>query len=101
MARRPCGMHVEDIKAALRKKYGPLSSLSKTLGYHPSTVSNVLSRPGSSIALEAKLAELLGMPPYEVWPDRYQPDGTPLSFVAPRSPIAAVPENLRRKSVAA
>jgi len=34
MAHKTCGMHIEDIKAELRKKYGPLTGISRDVDFH-------------------------------------------------------------------
>lgn len=101
MARKPCGMHPEDIKAEIRKRYGSLSSVSEQIGMGKNAISNIISRPDYSIAGEKKVAELLELDPYEVWPDRYHADGTPVSRVADRTPTRKVPADLRAKGAAA
>ncbi|WP_142849787.1 helix-turn-helix domain-containing protein [Telmatospirillum sp. J64-1] len=69
-------MHPEDIKAELRKRGGSLKSLSESWGYRSRAVISIaLRQPWPDV--EAKIAETLGKHPAEVWPDRYNPDGTP------------------------
>lgn len=101
MARKPVGMHVEDIRAALRKKFGTMAALSRHLGRHPNTVSTVISQPGHSITMEREIAKELGRDPYEIWPDRYHPDGTPLSTRAARIATAHLGADQRANEVAA
>lgn len=75
----PQGWHRERIKAALRERLGPLEHLSRTWGYHPSTISAAL-RPGTRLrAVERRIAEALGEAPHTLWPDRWTPEGEPLS----------------------
>lgn len=101
MARKPCGMHVEDIKSEIRKRFGSLSGVSKQIGLARNGISNILSQPGYSITGEQKVAKLLGREPYEIWPDRYHADGTPVSRVVDRQPTSTVPADLRQNGVAA
>lgn len=101
MARKPVGMHIEDIKAELRKQFGSLVAVSRYFGLNSNAVSTVLSQPGHSIPTERKIAKLLGRDPYEVWPDRYHADGTPVSFRVDRIPSRSADVDLRRNGVAA
>lgn len=73
------GWHHEDIKAELRKRFGSLTEVSRHLGVTRQSISNVLINPLASARLERKLAQLLHVPPYAVWPMRWRPDGTPIS----------------------
>lgn len=101
MARKPLGMHVEDIKASLRKKWGSLSALSRHLGRNSNAVTQVLATPGYSVPLEREIAKQIGREPYDVWPDRYHVDGTPVSFRADRTPTALPCAAHRQNEVAA
>lgn len=101
MARKPCGMHVEDIKSEIRKRFGSLSGVSEQIGMARNGISNILSQPGYSISGEQKVAKLLSREPYEIWPDRYHADGTPVSRVVDRQPTSSVPADLRQNGVAA
>jgi Ner family transcriptional regulator len=64
-------MHVEDIKAALRKQGWTLASIAKELDVGPSAVSHALTRQRSR-RIEQVIASKLGVPPHEVWPQRYK-----------------------------
>ena len=77
MARESKGWHAEDIKAELRKRLGPITSLSGSWGWSRTAISKVLRRPDYSPPLERRIAEALGVEPHEIWPDRWHPDGTP------------------------
>lgn len=101
MARKPVGMHIEDIKADLRKQFGTLVAVSRHFGLNPNAVSVVLSQPGHSIPTERKIADLLGRQPYEVWPDRYHADGSPVSLRVDRTPTRSDAVDLRRNGAAA
>lgn len=101
MARKPCGMPVKDIKSEIRKRFGSLSGVSDQIGMARNGISNILSQPGYSISGEQKVAKLLGREPYEIWPDRYHADGTPVSRVVDRQPTNSVPADLPQNGVAA
>lgn len=101
MARKPAGMHPEDIRAALRKKFGTMAALSRHLDRHPNTISTVISQPGHSITMEKKICELLEMTPFEVFPERYHADGTPISTRLARTSTGLRDDILRRNGVAA
>ena len=64
-------MHVEDIKAALRKQGWTLASIAKELGVGPSAVSHALTRQRSR-RVEKVIASKLGLAPREIWPQRYK-----------------------------
>ena len=67
--------HREDIKAALRKRYGTLAALSTSLGMGPMAVSQALQNDRSRV-VERRIAEALQVPLHELWPERWNPDGT-------------------------
>lgn len=64
-------MHVEDIKAALRKQGWTLASIAKELNIGPSAVSHALTRQRSR-RVEQVVARKLGLSPQEIWPQRYK-----------------------------
>lgn len=101
MARKPSGMHVEDIKAELRKKWGTLAALSRHLGKNANAVTQTLATPGYSVPTELAIAQELNRKPFEVWPDRFEHDGTPVSFRVDRIPSRSADADLRRNGVAA
>ncbi len=70
--------HVEDIKAALRKKYGSLNKLAALWGTTQPTISNTLHLANRSMRMERRISEDLNVPLHELWPDRWHPDGTPM-----------------------
>jgi Ner family transcriptional regulator len=78
MAQKRAGWHREEIKAALRKQFGPISELSTTWGLHPSAITNTLRRPLNSKRVERLIAQALQVSLHELWPDRWSPDGEPL-----------------------
>lgn len=101
MARKPLGMHVEDIKSSLRKKWGSLSALSKHLGKNQNAVTQTIATPGYSVPLEQAIADELGREPRDIWPDRYHLDGSPISFRAERTPTVLTCAAHRQNEVAA
>jgi len=73
---RPQGWHPADIVAGLRKRGWSLSRLSIHHGYKTrQALSNALRHPWPKG--ERLIAEVLGVHPQEVWPDRYGADGLP------------------------
>jgi len=75
----PKGWHREDIKAALRKRHGSLEHLSTRWGYHKSAIAIALLGKRRFATLEQRIADELQLPPHTLWPDRWTPEGTPLS----------------------
>jgi Ner family transcriptional regulator len=75
MAHDPKGMHPEDIKAALRRRYGTMRALSAIWKQHPSAISRVLLDPRYSIPTERLIAKALDKPPHEIWPERWSDNG--------------------------
>lgn len=63
-------MHYEDIKAELRKRGLTLAHVAEELQITPSAVSHTLLRQRSH-RIEALIADKIGLPLHEVWPDRY------------------------------
>jgi Ner family transcriptional regulator len=93
--------HREDIKAELRKQFGNLTTLSVSWGFHRSSISNALER-AESPRVDQRIAEALKVPLHELWPERWNRDGSRIR----RSPIGtnpspSVPASHRQKSEAA
>ena len=62
-------MHRAFIVAAIKEKGGTLTQLSIDAGLHPRTLGNALDRKypkGEKI-----IADFIGIPPQEIWPERY------------------------------
>jgi Ner family transcriptional regulator len=74
MPRKARGWHREDIKAAIRKHGITLEELSVANGLDPRACSLALLRP--HFAAELVIAEFLGRSPRELWPQRFDDDGT-------------------------
>lgn len=67
------GWHKEDIKAEIRKRGKTMNDLARDCGLPNSTVRNALARPVMSG--EQAISAFLGVPPHELWPDRWTPEG--------------------------
>lgn len=78
MARKPKGWHRERIKAALRMKFGPITHLSASWGYHRPAITNCLADARYSRPLEKRISIALGVPPCVLWPDRWHETGEPV-----------------------
>lgn len=74
MPPKPKGWHREDIKAAIRKRGTSLERLSEANGLDKRSCSLALLRP--SFAAELAIAEFLGVSPRQIWPHRYDANGT-------------------------
>ena len=88
------GMHYEDIKAALRKRFGPITLLSLQWGLCRSAIVESLRNPRASQRVELLIANALQKAPHEIWPDRWDISGAPL----PRCSLA---ETIRRRTASA
>lgn len=67
------GWHKEDIKAAIRKRGMNMVTLAIQYGVQPSLVRNCLGRP--LISGERVIADFLGVPLHELWPERWTRTG--------------------------
>jgi Ner family transcriptional regulator len=101
VARKPTGWHAEDIKAALRKRFGGLCALSESWGLHHTAISNTLRRPFNSMRVERRIAAALGRSPHELWPDRWRTDGSPLPRSIDMNPKGGVSAVKRQKKAGA
>jgi Ner family transcriptional regulator len=68
--------HPADVLAALKKRGYSLAGLSVAHGYHATAAGKALKRRWP--AVEAMIADAIGVPPSRIWPSRY-----------PRTPSAA------------
>jgi len=89
----PADWHGADIVAALRKAGTSLRQLSLGNNWSENTLKTAMIRPypeGEQI-----IAEALGVTPQEIWPSRYNPDGTPkrkLRMYKPRKRVQQATE---------
>ena len=67
--------HKADIKAAVEKAGYSLRQLSMLHGKAACYMKEALARPLPKA--EAIIAKLIGRAPSDIWPSRYEPDGTP------------------------
>lgn len=61
--------HPADVQAALKKRGHTLAGLSAAHGYHATAAGKALKRPWP--AVEALIADAIGIPPQQIWPRRY------------------------------
>lgn len=94
------GMHSEDIKAALRKRYGAITKLAQAWGYNRAAISHVIKRGDISVRVERRIADALDMPPFKIWPDRWSPDGEPLPRTGPKSSRFSLPQTAQKERAA-
>ncbi|GBQ27207.1 putative transcriptional regulator [Acetobacter estunensis NRIC 0472] len=80
MAQTKPGMHAEEIKAALKIRFGSLSACAVSLGKSEGAVSNTINYPGYSRTIESAIAKILCKSAHEIWPSRYDAHGQPLSY---------------------
>lgn len=81
----PQDWHPADIKAALTKAGWSFNQLGYAKGYtSKSTLTSVLRQPWPKA--EAIVAEAIGVHPMEIWPSRYNADGTP-NRIKGRQPV--------------
>lgn len=69
--------HPEQVKAAIRLRGVTLTQLALSSGYAESAVRKALRRPWP--AIEAIIAEFIGVPARQIWPSRYLRSGEPRS----------------------
>ena len=79
VAKKKSDWHSADIKAALAKKGYSLARLARENGYADTSPSNAFRQ--SWPAMEKIMAAVIGIPPQEIWPSRYNSDGTPYRTV--------------------
>lgn len=101
MARKPKGLHPEEIVAHFRMQHGSLRAYAKTIGRSNHAVSNAIRQQGYSVPLQRQIAADMGLTAHEVWPDWFLLDGTALSVRNNRVSIGDSPADLRRNGVAA
>ena len=70
----PMGWHKADIRAAVEKKGKTLTQLALDSGLDPTACSVALLRPWA--APEKVIAAFVGVPLWELWPRRWNVDGT-------------------------
>lgn len=101
MTQKRTDWHPEDIRAAIRKRFGSMAALGRHFGVSKTAVPNTINQPGYSAKMERRLAEILGHQAHEIWPSRYHRDGSPISFRAERSVAGRQNVDLRKNGNAA
>jgi Ner family transcriptional regulator len=71
----PRDWHPEDIKSAVRKTGLSMEALGVLHGMHKSVTAIALLRPWPKV--EAIIGARIGVCPQDIWPTRYEPDGSP------------------------
>lgn len=80
--------HRADIKAALEKRGFSITRLAELHGIRPTTLAHTFDRPYP--INERRIADVIGVPAHEIWPSRYNPDGSPRQRGVRRSSLAAL-----------
>jgi Ner family transcriptional regulator len=62
--------HPADMQAALKMRDLSLAGLSMANGYLATAAGKALKRPWP--AMEVLIADAIGVPPHEIWPNRYK-----------------------------
>lgn len=75
MTRNAIAWHPADIQAAVAKKGGTFVGIARQHGLHATTPGQALRTP--CYAGEQAVAAFLGVHAKEIWPARYDEDGTP------------------------
>jgi lambda repressor-like predicted transcriptional regulator len=61
-------MHPENLKAAIRMKGTTPAALAEELGVSRSTVTQVIAGTGVSARVQARIAQVIGIPVSAIWP---------------------------------
>lgn len=88
------GWHREDIKAAVRKKGRSLTQLAQDAGLYASACRLAMTQP--QFEGEQAIARFIGVPAHKLWPERYDPDGTPKHPRARKEHIASARSHHRQ-----
>lgn len=87
------GMHREEIMAALRIKYGPITLLSESWGLNRGAINDTLREGGASKRVEQLIAAALEMRVQDIWPERWDENGVPLPRSSGNKTNRPVPGN--------
>jgi Ner family transcriptional regulator len=84
--------HWEEVKAAIRMKGSTLTRLASEMGLSPHAVMVVNFKSWPRV--QAGIGQFLNIPPQQIWPSRYDPDGNPLRkrrcvSAKPKRPLCA------------
>ncbi len=93
--------HPEDVRAAIRKRFGTLLALSRQIGRNRDAVGRAIRDRHASSRVEQEIAEALGVRPHQIWPSRWDARGNRLT--PSRSPLttaAHAPTEPQKRSAA-
>ena len=93
-------MHPEDLKAALRKRYGTISGLARRWGYNRAAITNTILRHDYSVKLEELIAGALDISPFDIWPERWSPNGEPLPRTGRKSSRFSARQTVQKERAA-
>lgn len=85
--------HPARIKYELELRGYSLAKLSRQQGYSPTAAGRALRVAWPS--MEAVIAEVIGVPPEDIWPSRYDERGVPLSYKPRRRKPSASKEDFQ------
>ena len=77
------GIHREDLKAKLRKRFVTLGAFERQFRLPASSVAAAMRRPHSRA--ESAIAKALDVPAWVIWPDRYDGNGRRLNPQPPKN----------------
>jgi len=69
-------MTPDEVKEAIRKRGSTLTELGLQAGFSSAAVSIALRRRAPFV--QQVIADFLGIPPQEIWPSRYDANGSPI-----------------------
>jgi len=81
-------VHKADIKAMIEKKGSSLSELDRASGFSDGTCRDALRRKRPKA--ELVICEFLQLPPFVVFPDRYDPQGNRIDRRRPTANVASL-----------
>ena len=71
--------HPEDVRAAIRKRFGTLRALCRHIGMNRTAISRSIRDSAASARVEQEIAEALGVRPHQIWPSRWDARGNRLT----------------------
>lgn len=74
MTDAPTGWHPAEVVAAVHKAGKTMRDLALDAGFHPTRMSHALKWPVPTA--NQTIAEFLGLPTHEIWPEWFDEDGT-------------------------
>ena len=92
------GWHPADIMAAVRRKGSNLAQVALAAGLHETACRAAIRRKYAEG--ELAISRFLGVPPHDIWPDRWLPDGTRVDLRLQRknSPVGEQSQRQKRRA---